>query len=76
VSSAHKPDGLGKIKDLGHKRESDHQDLKVMEVLKNCKERYRGSLRVAKRDKKVVRNDKEALKKDEVFTEVLKIDTL
>jgi hypothetical protein len=32
--------------DLGHKRVSDHQDLKVMEVLKTCKfffkERYGG----------------------------------
>jgi len=32
VSSARKPDGLGKIKDLGHKRVSNHQGLKVMEV--------------------------------------------
>ena len=42
VSSAQKPGGLGKIKDPGHKRVSDHQGLKVMEVLKNCRERYGG----------------------------------
>jgi hypothetical protein len=39
-----------------------------MEVLKTCKERHGGAYIVAKRDRDVVRKDKE------VLTEVLEID--
>ena len=35
--------------DLGHKRVSDHQGLKDMEVLKTCIERYGGPQTVAKK---------------------------
>ena len=41
--------------DLGHKRVSDHQDLKDMEVLKTCEERNGGPERVGKKDREVLR---------------------